>query len=126
MPSNNIYLEVLKGSGAILSYFLELPATQSIAVDYIEATREELTYLSALVDHILPAGSVVTLAHLEAHRKRVIEAKATKVVQHIAPASKAAQKPSQSVTAASNKQTTNKAARFKAGFKPVHNQRKQS
>ncbi|MGS8276874.1 hypothetical protein ACU7AI_02265 [Pseudomonas aeruginosa] len=125
MPSNNIYLEVLKGSGAILSYFLELPTTQSIAVDYIEATREELTYLSALIDHILPAGSVVTLAHLEAHRSRVIEAKATKAAQHIAPASKAAQKPSQSVTAASNKQTTNKAARFKAGFKPVHNQRKQ-
>lgn len=86
MPSNNIYLEVLKGSGAILSYFLELPTTQSIAVNYVEATREELTYLSALVDHILPAGTVVTLAHLEAHRSRVREAKAVKAARHIAAA----------------------------------------
>ncbi|POA84535.1 hypothetical protein C1882_15380 [Pseudomonas sp. FW305-E2] len=124
MPSNNIYLEVLKGSGAILSYFLELPTTQSIAVDYVEATREELTYLSALVDHILPAGTVVTLAHLEAHRSRVREAKAVKTAQHIEAAPKAAQKPSQSVTAATNKDTQDKARTFKAGLKPVSKPRK--
>lgn len=124
MSSDNIYLEVLKGSGAILSYFLELPTTQSIAVDYVEATREELTYLTALADHILPAGSVVSLAHLEAHRSRVKEAKATKAAQHIAAARKTTQKPSQSVTAANCKPATNNAAKFKAGFKPVPNKRK--
>lgn len=125
MSSDNIYLEVLKGSGAILSYFLELPTTQSIAVDYVEATREELTYLSALADHILPTGTVVSLAHLEAHRSRVKEAKATKAAQHIAAARKATQKPSQSVTAVSSKPATNNTAQFKAGFKPVPNKRKQ-
>lgn len=126
MPSNNIYLEVRKSDGAILSYFLERPTAQSATVDYVEATREELTYLSALEDNILPSGAAASLSDLQAHRSRVIEAKATKVAQHIAPAPKAAQKRSQGVTAASNKQTINKAARFKAGFKPVHNQRKQS
>jgi len=124
MPSNNIYLEVLKLDGTILSYFLERPTTQSVAASYIEATREELTYLSALVDHILPAGSVVTLAHLEAHRSRVTEAKAANAVQHAAIPHKTAQKPSQGVTAASNKDTQNKARTFKAGFKPVSNPRK--
>ncbi|MDP9524180.1 hypothetical protein [Pseudomonas putida] len=124
MSSDNIYLEVLRGSGAILSYFLELPTTQSIAVDYVEATREELTYLSALADHILPAGAVVSLAHLEAHRSRVKEAKATKAAQHIAAARKATQKLSQSVTAVSGKPATNNTAKFKAGFKPVPNKRK--
>lgn len=125
MSSNNIYLEVLKGSGAILSYFLEPPTTQSIAVDYVEATRDELTYLSALADHILPVGTVVSLAHLEAHRSRVKEAKATKADQYIAAAREATQKPPQSVTTVTSKQPTNKAAKFKAGFKPVPNQRKQ-
>ena len=124
MSSDKIYLEVLKGSGAILSYFLKLPTTQSIAVDYVEATREEFTYLSALVDHILPAGSVVTVAHLEAHRGRVTEAKATKTVQHTAIAHKATQKPSQGVTAATNKDTHSKTRTFKAGFKPASKQRK--
>lgn len=124
MPSDNIYLEVLKGSGAILSYFLELPTTQSIAVDYVEATREELTYLSALADHILPAGTVVSLAHLEAHRSRVKEAKATKAAQHIAATHKATQKPSQAVTAVTNKPAANNTAKFKSGFKPVPRKRK--
>ncbi|HDS1740213.1 hypothetical protein NPS49_04335 [Pseudomonas putida] len=124
MSGDNIYLEVLKGSGAILSYFLELPTTQPIAVDYIEATREELTYLSALADHILPVGTVVSLAHLEAHRSRVKEAKATKAAQHIAATRKATQKPSQSATVVSSKPATNNAAKFKSGLKPIPNKRK--
>ncbi|WP_455888091.1 hypothetical protein [Pseudomonas rustica] len=119
MPSNKVYLEVQKSDGAILSYFLERPTAQSATVDYVEATRDELTYLSALEDYILSAGTAVSLTHLESHRKRVNEAKAAKAAQHIAAAREATQKSSQSVTAASNKQITNKAAKFKAGFKPV-------
>lgn len=124
MSGSNIYLEVLKSDGSILGYFLERPATLSATVEYVEATREELTYLSALADYVLPAGTVVSLAHLEAHRFRVNEAKATKAAQDIAAARKATQRPAQGLTVANNKQTTHKAAKFKAGFKPVPNQRK--
>lgn len=125
MPSNKVHLEVRKSDGAILSYFLERPTAQSATVDYVEATQDELTFLSALEDYILSAGTVVSLTHLESHRKRVNEAKAAKAAQHIAAARKATQKPSQSVTVASSKPATNNTAKFKAGFKPVPNKRKQ-
>ncbi|CAI3807584.1 hypothetical protein GLGCALEP_04733 [Pseudomonas sp. MM221] len=113
MPSNKVYLEVQKSDGAILSYFLERPTAQSATVDYVEATRDELTYLSALEDYILSAGTVVSLTHLESHRKRVNEAKAAKAAQHIAQAREVAKKPSQSVTAADNKQSKYAARIFK-------------
>lgn len=125
MPSNKVYLEVRKSDGAILSYFLERPTAQSATVDYVEATQDELTYLSALEDYILPAGTVVSLGDLQAHRKRVHEAKAITAPKPTRATQKAPQKPSQSVTAVSSKPATNSTAKFKAGFKPVPNQRKQ-
>ncbi|SNT22957.1 MULTISPECIES: hypothetical protein [unclassified Pseudomonas] len=124
MASNTLHLEVRKADGAILSYFLERPDAQSETVDYVQVTQDELTYLNLLEDNILPAGTALNLTHLETHRSRVTDAKATKAAQHTAVAHKAAQKPSQSVTAASNKDTQNKARTFKAGFKPVSNPRK--
>lgn len=125
MPSNKVYLEVQKSDGAILSYFLERPTAQSATVDYVEATRDELTYLSALEDYILSAGAVVSLDDLQAHRKRVYEAEATTALQPTGATQKTHQKPSQSVTAASSKPAANNTAKFKAGFKPVPNKRKQ-
>lgn len=113
MPSNKVYLEVRKSDGAILSYFLERPTTQLAAVDYVEATQDELTFLSALEDYILTAGTVVSLTHLESHRKRVNEAKAAKAAQHIAQAREAAKKPSQSDTVTHNKQPKYSARIFK-------------
>lgn len=124
MSNKNIYLEVRKSDGAILSYLLERPTAQSATVDYVEATQDELTFLSALEDYILSAGTAVSLTHLESHRKRVNEAKADKAAQHIAAARKATQKPSQSVTAASSKPATNNTEKFKAGFKPAPNKKK--
>ncbi|MFF7861058.1 hypothetical protein [Pseudomonas monteilii] len=124
MPSNKVHLEVRKSDGAILSYFLERPTTQSATVDYVEATQDELTFLSALEDYILSAGTVVSLDDLQAHRKRVYEAKAITAPKPTGAAQKTPQKPSQSVTAASSKPAINKAASFKAGFKPVPNKRK--
>jgi len=125
MPSNKVYLEVRKSDGAIVSYFLERPTAQSATVDYVEATQDELTYLSALEDYILSAGTVVLLDDLHAHRKRVYEAKAITAPKPTGAAQKTSQKPSQSVTAASSKPAANNTAKFKAGFKPVPNQRKQ-
>lgn len=124
MPSNKVYLEVQKSDGAILSYFLERPTAQSATVDYVEATQDELTYLSALEDYILSAGTVVSLDDLQAHRKRVYEAKAITAPKPTGATQKTSQKPSQSVTAASSKPAANNTAKFKAGFKPVPNQRK--
>lgn len=74
---SNIYLEVDKSNQAILSYFSELPSTPSSTVDYVEATTEELSYLSALEDNVYPAGTVATLSDLTAFRdKRRAVAKA--------------------------------------------------
>lgn len=125
MPSNKVYLEVRKSDGAILSYFLERPTAQPATVDYVEATQDELTYLSALEDYILSAGAVVSLDDLQAHRKRVYEAKAITALNPAGAVQKTSQKPSQSVTTASSKPATNNTAKFKSGFKPAPNQRKQ-
>lgn len=125
MPSNKVYLEVRKSDGAILSYFLEQPSNQSATVNYVEATREELSYLSALEDYILSAGTAVSLDDLQAHRKRVYEAKVATAPRPTGAVQKTSQKPSQSVATTSSKTTTNNAAKFKAGLKPVPNQRQQ-
>jgi hypothetical protein len=109
MHRSNIYLEVRRPDGAILSYFLECPTTKSEEVDYVEATIDELTYLSALEDHIFPAGTVATLSDLQAHRKRLEEAKATKMAQAPKTPDKPSQKLSQSATEGGNTPTqTNK------------------
>ncbi|MFG0529854.1 hypothetical protein ACF8FB_05850 [Pseudomonas sp. yb_2] len=126
MTNTNIWLEVDKSNGALLSYYLERPTTQSAAVEYVEATQDELLYLNTLEDYILPAGTVVTLSDLQEHRKRLQEAKIAKAAQHIKATQKAPQKPSQDATAANKKQSESKARifQFKAGFKSVRPQGK--
>lgn len=74
--TNNIWLEIDKSNGAIMSYYLNLPTTPSSKYDYIEASQDELTYLNALEDAVLPAGTVVTISDLSEHRARVRAAKA--------------------------------------------------
>jgi len=121
MTDTNVWLEVDKSNGALLSYFLDRPTTQSAAVEYVEATQDELLYLNTLEDYILPAGTVVTLSDLQEHRERLQEAKRAKAAQHTKAAQKALQKPSQDATAASKKQSNSKSKilQFKAGFKPA-------
>ena len=75
---NSIWLEVRRDNGAILSYFLEQPGLPPESVFYVPATNAELAYLNGLEDNILPAGMVVTLSDLEAHRARVDAAKKPK------------------------------------------------
>jgi hypothetical protein len=116
--TNNIYLEVDKSNGAILSYCLELPTTASHKVDYIPATKDELTYLSALEDAVFPAGMVATLSDLEAHRTRVQAAKAASPAKPEAKAPQ--QRPNSSSKPVSiNPKTTNPDAkeRFIAALK---------
>ncbi|OAK57782.1 hypothetical protein A3K88_22870 [Pseudomonas putida] len=126
MTDTNIWLEVDKSNGALLSYFLDRPTTQSTAVEYVEATQDELLYLNTLEDYILPAGTVVTLSDLQEHRERLQEAKRVKAAQHIKAVQKPPQKSSQDATAASKKQSDSKSTilQFKAGFKPVRQPRK--
>ncbi|MNN15084.1 hypothetical protein D3C81_1281800 [compost metagenome] len=124
MTDTNVWLEANKSNGALLSYFLDRPTTQSAAVDYIEATQDELLYLNTLEDYILPAGTVVTLSDLQEHRERLQEAKIAKAAQHIRAAQKPPQKPSQDATVASNKHSPTNTTKFKAGFKPVRQPRK--
>jgi hypothetical protein len=76
VTNNDIWLEVDKSTGAIMSYFLQRPTTPSGKCDYIEATKDELIFLNALEDYVLPTGTVVTLSHLEEHRTRVNKEKA--------------------------------------------------
>lgn len=97
---DTVFLEVDRSNKAILSYFLELPTTQSSEVDYVQATTVELAYLSALEDEILPVGTVATLDDLTSHRTRVqaaLRSTTTAAVNAISkppqPLSKAAGKP---------------------------------
>jgi hypothetical protein len=76
VTNNDIWLEVDKSTGTIMSYFLQRPTTPSGKCDYIEATKDELIYLNVLEDYVLPTGTVVTLSHLEEHRSRVNKEKA--------------------------------------------------
>ncbi|WP_433738545.1 hypothetical protein [Pseudomonas putida] len=81
MDNKTVWLEVDKTNQAILSYFLEQP-TASDKVDYIPATQDELTYLSALEDAVFSAGMVATISDLESHRTRVQTAKKAKATVH--------------------------------------------
>ena len=113
--TNNIWLEVSKSNGAVLSYYLEQPTTVSDKVDYIEATKDELTNLSALEDAIFAPGTVATLSDLREHRKRVQEAQKAKPAVPIKASPAAPQQPAKATKAAA---ITN----FKNGFKPVRKQ----
>jgi hypothetical protein len=93
MINNTVWLEVDTSNQAILSYFLEQPATPSSKCDYVEATNDELVYLSALEDFIYAPGTVATLSDLEAHRARVQAAKKTKPTVPTGAASNGPQQP---------------------------------
>lgn len=95
MTNNDIWLEVDKSTGAIMSYFLQRPTTPSGKCDYIEATKYELIYLNALEDYVLPTGTVATLSHLEEHRIKVNKEKAKTAIN-------APQNPSPGTDKASN------------------------
>jgi hypothetical protein len=91
--TDNIWLEVDKSNGAIMSYYLHLPTTPSSKYDYIEASQDELTYLNALEDAVLPAGTVVTSSDLSEHRARVRAAKAAAAKAPVKATHKPSQKP---------------------------------
>lgn len=129
MTSNNVWLEVSKDNGVILSYFLEKPEAPSAALDYVQATKDELLYLNNLEDNILPAGMVATLDDLMSHRERLQATKKKTVALPTGSNSKPSQKPAVSDTEASgNKQQTTKKltkSEFMAGFKQIDRSRKQ-
>ncbi|AVH37524.1 hypothetical protein AL532_14845 [Pseudomonas monteilii] len=129
MPSNNIWLEVRKDNGAILSYFLEKPQAPSATVDYVQATTDELLYLNSLEDFILPAGMVATLDDLQAHRERLQAAKKKSLTLPAGSNKKPSQKPPHSIAGATdNKQRATKKlskAEFMSGFKKVDKPNKQ-
>lgn len=60
--ANTLYLEIAKGSGAILSFSYE--KLESKTSDFIEATEAELNYLNHLESSLLPGGQVTTLSDL--------------------------------------------------------------
>lgn len=95
MNNKIVWLEVDKTNQAILSYFVEQPTMPSDKFDYVQATKDELTYLSALEDAIFAPGTVTTLSDLEAHRSRVAAAKKIKATPTTKPVSKTTQKPSE-------------------------------
>lgn len=66
--ADNIYLEVDKSNGAVLSYSNE--QLQSSTSDFIEATAVELNYLNHLEANVLPAGMITTLADLQDYRAK--------------------------------------------------------
>lgn len=129
MTSNNIWLEVRKDNGAILSYFLEKPEAPSTTVDYVQATKDELLYLNALEDFIFSAGMVATLDDLVGHRERLQAAKKKAAPLPTGSNKKPSQKPADSATkSSSNKQETTKKltkSEFMAGFKQIDRTRKQ-
>lgn len=100
--TNNIWLEVSKSNGAILSYFLMQPTTPSDKVDYVEATPDELIFLDALEAEVFPAGMVATISDLTEHRTRVAVAKKTKAISPGKPAPKALQQPSKAASKPNN------------------------
>jgi len=90
MTSDQVWFEVDKSNGAILSYFTKVPINPSDEYDYIEGTEDELVYLSALEDEVFPPGMVATLSDLTDHRARLQAAKKTSP-------DKAQQRPSEAV-----------------------------
>nr|WP_314481479.1 hypothetical protein [uncultured Pseudomonas sp.] len=129
MTSNCIWLEIHKGNGAILSYFLECPETSSATVDYIQASKDELLYLNLLEDNVLPPGVVVTLSDLVSHRERLLSTEKKSAALPPKPNKKSTQKPVESnIKASTNKQQANKKltkSEFMAGFKQIERPRKQ-
>lgn len=123
MATTDIWLEIHKGNGAILSYLLERPETPSATVDYIWASKDELLYLNLLEDNVLPAGMVATLSDLMSHRERLAATKNNSSSPHTE------QSASQSVTSTTrNKHYASKKltkAEFMAGFKKIDRSRKQ-
>lgn len=123
MASNNIWLEVRKDNGAVLSFFLERPEAPSAKVDYIEATQDELLYLNMLEDSIFPAGMVATLDDLQAHRERLQATRKNSAALPAGSSKKLSKSTVEGATVASNnKQATTKKlskAEFMAGFKEV-------
>lgn len=115
--TNNIWLEISKTNGAILSYYLEHPTTVSDEVDYVEATRDELIFLDALEAAIFAPGTVATLSDLTEHRTRVATAKKAKAANPAKPVATAPQQPSK----AASKPSTDPMVitNFKNGFKQV-------
>jgi hypothetical protein len=71
-----IYLAVDTSNNAIMSYSLVNVTDPTGELEYVQATQAELSYLNSLEDHVLPAGSVVTMADLEDHRARIQAARA--------------------------------------------------
>ncbi|MEO4013010.1 hypothetical protein [Pseudomonas rossensis] len=105
MNNKTVWLEVDKTNQAILSYFLEQPTSVSDKVDYVQATQDELTFLNALEDAVLPAGMVATISDLEAHRARLAT---TKTKTETTPATKfAPMAPQQPSNGDSERSTTN-------------------
>lgn len=128
MTSNNIWLEVRKDNGAILSYFLEKPEAPSAIVDYVQATKDELLYLNALEDFIFSVGMVATLDDLVGHRERLQAERKKAAILPTGSNKKPSQKPAESATKSSgNKQKiTKKLTRsdFMAGFKKINRSHK--
>lgn len=102
MNSSTIWLEVDKTNKAVLSFFMERPATPSNKVDYVEATQDELTYLSALEDAVFPVGMVATIDDLYMHRTRVQTALKAKPASPAKPAPTAPQQPVKAASKTSN------------------------
>jgi hypothetical protein len=92
-----IYLVVDTSNRAIMSYSPSRVTDPTGNLQCVEATQAELSYLNALEDHVLPAGSVVTMADLEDHRARVKAARAE--------GSKPTAKTAQPLRSATNKPT---------------------
>lgn len=78
---DNIYLEIDKSNGAVLSYSNEI--LKSSTSNFIEATAVELNYLNHLEANVLPAGMITTLADLQDYRtkKQVLAQAQAKVSQ---------------------------------------------
>lgn len=129
MANNNVWLEVRKDSGAILSYFLEKPEAPSATVDYIETSQDELLYLNNLENYILPAGMIASVDDLTSFRERLEATKKAKATQHASVTQKPCQSGPQSVTGttSNNQHTAKKLTRseFMAGFKKVGKPSKQ-
>jgi len=115
--SNNIWFEVSRTNGAILSYYLEQPTSTSTTVDYVEATGEELIFLNALENEIFAPGTIATLSDLSAHRARVQAAKKAKAATPAMPVATAPQQPSKTSDNASTDPMV--ITNFKNGFKQV-------
>lgn len=64
--TDNLYLEVAKDSGAILSFSYEKLTSRTS--DFIEANEAELNYLNHLESNVLPKGQVTTLSDLQDYR----------------------------------------------------------